>query len=102
MRPPHFMPTISIAMATYNGAKFIREQLASLAAQTRLPHEIVVSDDCSTDATVSIIEDFAATVAFPVRLHRNPTNIGVARNFERALRACSGGIVFICDQDDFW
>ena len=62
---------ISIAMATYNGERFIREQLNSLAAQTRLPDELVVVDDGSVDRTLEILEQFKRKAAFAVRIFRN-------------------------------
>jgi len=93
---------ISIAMATYNGARFIEEQLESLAAQTRLPDELVVTDDASSDGTPDIIQRFAATAPFPVRLERNPSNLGFNGNFGRALSLVRGDLVFLCDQDDIW
>lgn len=96
------MTRISIAMATYNGAAFLREQLDSFAVQSRLPHEVIVTDDCSTDATVLIVEDFARKAPFEVILSRNPTNLGYSRNFENAVRKASGDIIFISDQDDVW
>jgi glycosyltransferase involved in cell wall biosynthesis len=93
---------ISVAMATYNGARFIGEQLASLAAQSRLPDELVVSDDVSADDTLEILERFAATAPFPVRVERNSANLGFTGNFERVLSLASGDLVFISDQDDIW
>jgi hypothetical protein len=95
-------PRISIAMAAYNGERFIREQLDSFAAQTRLPDELVVCDDCSTDATVEIVEGFASEAPFSVKIHRNAENLDFARNFEKAFSICSGDIVFFSDQDDVW
>ena len=92
----------SIAMATYNGARFVREQLDSFSAQTRLPDELVVTDDCSTDDTVRVVEEFARTAPFRVALHRNPANLGYVRNFEKALSMCTGDIIFLSDQDDVW
>lgn len=94
--------SVSVALATYNGRLYLSEQLASLAAQTRLPDELVVCDDGSTDGTVGLLEDFARTAPFPVRLHRNPRNLGVLRNFEKVLSLCRGDIVFLSDQDDVW
>jgi len=93
---------ISIAMATYNGATFLREQLNSLAAQTHLPDEIVATDDGSTDSTLEVLADFAEAAPFSVRVERNPKNLGYARNFEKAARLCTGDVVFFCDQDDIW
>jgi glycosyltransferase involved in cell wall biosynthesis len=93
---------ISIAMATYNGARFLEQQLESLARQTRLPDELVVTDDASSDGTAEIVERFAATAPFPVRLERNPSNLGFNGNFGHALSRVRGDRVFICDQDDIW
>lgn len=93
---------ISIAMATYNGAKYLQEQLDSFAAQTLLPDELIVCDDGSTDRTLEIIEEFSRTVAFSVRVYRNETRLGYAANFGRAMSLCSGDVVFLSDQDDYW
>jgi glycosyltransferase involved in cell wall biosynthesis len=95
-------PRISIAMATYNGARFIEEQLDSIAAQTLLPAELVVTDDGSTDGTVGILERFASRAPFGIRVERNPARLGFNRNFERALSLCDGDLVLISDQDDIW
>lgn len=95
-------PTISVAMATYNGRTHLGEQLASLVAQQRRPDELVVCDDGSTDGTVEYLEDFARTAPFRVRIQRNPRNLGVLRNFEQALSLSEGDIVFLSDQDDVW
>ena len=93
---------ISIAMATYNGASFLNEQLESFARQTRLPDELIVTDDSSTDETLELLHAFARTAPFPVRVHRNPENLGFTRNFETALSLCTGDIIFLSDQDDVW
>ncbi len=93
---------ISIAMAVYNGDRFIGEQLESFVRQTRLPDELVVSDNASTDRTVEIVRDFAARAPFPVRLYNNDSNLGVTKNFERAIRECSGDTIFLSDCDDVW
>lgn len=94
--------TISIAMATYNGERFIGEQLRSLAAQTRRPDELVVSDDGSTDRTLAIVDEFARTAPFPVRVRRNDVQLGYGDNFLAAARACTGEWIAFCDQDDVW
>ena len=93
---------ISVAMAVYNGERFLTEQLNSLARQQRLPDELVVSDDASTDRTVEIVRDFAARVPFPVRLLIHDQNVGCTKNYERAIRECSGDVIFLCDCDDVW
>ncbi|MDT5156647.1 MAG: hypothetical protein QOC99_2943 [Acidobacteriota bacterium] len=92
----------SIAMCTYNGAGYVAEQLASIAAQTRTPDELVVCDDCSVDETVRVVERFAASVGFHVALHVNERNLGSTRNFEQAIGLCSGGLIALSDQDDVW
>lgn len=93
---------ISVAMATYDGAAFIEAQLQSLAAQDLPPFELVVCDDGSSDATPELVEAFAARAPFPVRLHRNPANLGFAANFLRAASLCKGDWIAFCDQDDVW
>lgn len=94
--------SISVAMATYNGERYLRHQLDSFAHQTRLPDELVVSDDNSTDATAQVIADFARTAPFPVRFEVNPERLGFNRNFERAITRCAGDLIFVSDQDDTW
>lgn len=96
------MTTISVAMCTHNGARYLNEQLASVLAQTRQPDELVVSDDGSADETLSIAEAFAARAAFPVKVLRAQEHLGSTRNFERALRHCRGDLVALSDQDDRW
>ncbi|WP_205974823.1 glycosyltransferase family 2 protein [Paraburkholderia sp. Tr-20389] len=93
---------ISIAMATYNGARYIRQQLDSLADQTVLPFELVVTDDGSTDDTLAIIERFAEHAPFEVRIFRNPQRLNFADNFLRAASLCRGDWIAFCDQDDVW
>lgn len=93
---------ISVAMATYNGERFIREQLESFSAQSLLPDELVVSDDCSKDRTVVIIGQWAGTAPFPVRIYRNTKRLGYSQNFARALALSHGDYIFMSDQDDIW
>jgi glycosyltransferase involved in cell wall biosynthesis len=92
----------SIAMCTYNGARHLREQLDSIAAQLRPPDELVICDDGSTDATRAIIMDFAASTSVPVRFHTNEQNLGSTKNFERAISLCTGDLIALSDQDDVW
>jgi glycosyltransferase involved in cell wall biosynthesis len=96
------MTRISIALATYNGAPFLREQLASLAAQSAMPHELQVGDDGSTDETLAILAEFAPSAPFPVHVHCNPRNLGFGENFIQTAKRCSGGWIVYCDQDDVW
>lgn len=95
-------PQLSIALASYNGERYISEQLDSIMHQTRLPDELIISDDASVDATRDIIADFTQHAPFPVRILTNDKRLGSTRNFEMAIRACRGEIIFLCDQDDVW
>lgn len=96
------VPSISVALATYNGGKFLGEQLQSIAAQTQAPHELIACDDGSTDDTLSILEAFAATAPFPVLVRRNARRLGYADNFLGAMSLCKGDYIACCDQDDLW
>lgn len=89
-------------MATYNGAKYVVEQLESFASQTRLPNELIVSDDGSSDDTVALIESFRDRAPFKVRILHNPVRSGHAQNFANALSHCTGDLICISDQDDVW
>lgn len=89
-------------MCTYNGERFLPQQLASITAQTRLPDELVVCDDRSTDRTVAIVREFAASVSFPVKVFENERNLGYSANFEAAIRRCEGDLIALSDQDDIW
>lgn len=95
-------PSISVALATYNGRAYLSEQLTSFAAQRLPPDEVVVCDDGSTDGTVELVKEFASIAPFRVRLFLNERNLGVMRNFEKALSLSEGDIVFLSDQDDVW
>jgi glycosyltransferase involved in cell wall biosynthesis len=96
------MISVSVAMATYNGENFIREQLDSLAAQQHLPSELVITDDRSSDETAAIAEEFASGAPFPVHLHRNDNRLGYRANFMRAASHCTSDLIAFCDQDDVW
>lgn len=93
---------ISIALCTYNGAKFLPAQLESYLEQTRLPDELVICDDGSHDETQSIIGSFAKNAPFAVHVHINETNLGSTKNFEKAIQLCTGDLIFLSDQDDVW
>lgn len=96
------MKTISIALATYNGSRYIKEQLDSLQHQTMLPIELVACDDASTDNTVELIKAFAATTLFPVKVFVNDFRLGYRSNFMKAASLCEGDLIAFCDQDDIW
>jgi glycosyltransferase involved in cell wall biosynthesis len=93
---------ISVALCTYNGGRFLQQQLESIAAQDRRPDELVICDDCSTDETMPIARRFAAACGFEVRLEANKRNVGSTRNFGRAVSLCRGDVIVLSDQDDVW
>ncbi|VAW45908.1 Alpha-L-Rha alpha-1,3-L-rhamnosyltransferase [hydrothermal vent metagenome] len=93
---------ISIALATYNGEKYLNEQLQSYKIQEKLPDEIISCDDVSIDATVDILEHFARGVLFKVKVIKNSKNLGYTKNFEKAISLCSGDLILLSDQDDVW
>lgn len=93
---------ISVAMCTYNGSRFLDEQLSSIKNQLRPPDELVVCDDGSRDDTVQKLQDFAKQAPFRVRIELNETNLGSTKNFEKAISLCSGEIIALADQDDIW
>jgi glycosyltransferase involved in cell wall biosynthesis len=96
------IPNISVALCSYNGAAYLGEQLASIAAQTRLLREVVVCDDRSSDASPQIAGEFAARAPVEVRIEVPPQNLGVVGNFEKAISLCRGEIIVLADQDDVW
>lgn len=95
------MPTVSIALCTYNGEKYLAQQLDSLLVQTYSDFEIVAVDDGSSDNTVALLNDYASHDA-RLRIFVNASNIGLRRNFEIAMRSCRGEFIAPCDQDDIW
>lgn len=89
-----------MALVAFNREGFLREQLHSLVGQTRLPDEVIIGDDCSTDRTVDVIREFAARAPFRVCWYVNKRNQGYSRNLERAIQFCTGDIIVLCDDDD--
>jgi len=89
-------------MCTYNGVRFLPEQLRSIAAQSVPVQEIVICDDCSEDETCGIIESFSREHPGLVRFQRNSTRLGGSQNFAQAISLCQGDIIFLSDQDDVW
>ncbi|QNE45984.1 glycosyltransferase family 2 protein [Glaciihabitans sp. INWT7] len=101
--------TVSVALCTRNGADFVVPQVESILRQSSLPIEVIVSDDASTDDTVHRIRAVFAGLPEGSREARvrlvvieNPKPLGVTKNFEQALLACSGDLIALCDQDDLW
>lgn len=94
-------PLVSIALCTYNGAAYIKQQLDSITDQSYANLEIIVCDDASADDTLKIIEEYQVTEP-RIKLFRNEKNIGYNKNFEKAFSLCSGDYIAISDQDDVW
>ncbi len=94
-------PLISIVMATYNGERFLREQLESLLSQTHADLELVICDDASADGTYALIEALAAKDK-RIRPHRNEKTLGLVSNFMKAVTLARGECVAYSDQDDVW
>lgn len=93
-------PLVSVALATWNGERFLREQLETIYTQTWKPLEVVVSDDASTDGTVSILDRYARSHG--LRYFVNPEQKGLVKNFEQAISMASGDYIALSDQDDLW
>lgn len=94
---------LSVALCTYNGRLYIEQQLDSIAGQELPVDEIVVCDDNSSDETVSIVELFSLKHSeISIKIYRNNSQLGVIKNFEKAISLCSGDIIFCSDQDDIW
>jgi len=95
------LKTISVVMCTYNGEKFIREQLDSIVSQTYPIYELIIQDDCSTDNTIEIIQEYASKYKF-IKPYKNKKNIGFNKNFKEAILKATGDYIAISDQDDIW
>lgn len=92
-------PRVSVCVATYRGARYVREQIDSILVQLGPEDEIVVVDDASPDETWEVLH----SIGDPrLRLHRNAANAGYVRTFERALTLASGDVLLLSDQDDVW
>lgn len=93
-----------IAMTTYNGEKYLKEQIDSILNQTVSDFELIVCDDVSSDSTMDILNDYAEKDD-RVHVFRNEENLGFLKNFEKAIRICldrGAEYVALSDQDDVW
>jgi len=93
---------ISVALIVYNGAKYLRTQLDSILAQTHKVDEIIVCDDASYDNTKEILDEYKKNNPNLFFFHYNNQNIGPTKNIEKAIQACTGDIIILADQDDYW
>jgi glycosyltransferase involved in cell wall biosynthesis len=94
-------PLISIAVCTYNGERYLAEQINSLLSQTWSNFEIIVVDDNSLDGTLEILKNFVAKDS-RIKLHCNSKNLGIIKNFSLCMSLCRGKFIAPCDQDDIW
>lgn len=95
--------TVSVVVATYNGEKFIKEQLNSILNQSRTPDEVLIFDDCSTDSTREMIQNFLnANDLKGWKLYINNKNVGWKSNFLNGFNKAQCDVIFLCDQDDVW
>ena len=92
---------VSIAMVTYNGEKYLREQLDSILRQTYTDFELIICDDSSSDGTWKILTEYAKKDS-RIQIHQNKSNLGFKKNFEKAVSFCRGEYIAFCDQDDVW
>lgn len=92
---------ISIALTTYNGEKYLSQQIDSILAQSIKNFELIICDDKSTDDTVKIIKQYISEDS-RIKLYVNEKNLGFKKNFEKALSLCNGEFIALCDQDDIW
>lgn len=90
---------ISVCMASYNGAFYIRQQIESILPQLSQEDELIIVDDCSVDCTIEIISSIPDN---RIQLHRNVSNKGVVKTFEEAVRLAKNEYIFLADQDDIW
>lgn len=93
---------ISVAICTYNGERFLQEQLKSIIDQTVPPDEIIICDDQSKDSSVKVAESILKRWHGEWRIFVNETNLGFKKNFPKAISLCHGDIIFLADQDDVW
>ena len=95
------MKTVSVVMCTYNGARFLREQMDSILAQDNPLHEIIVQDDGATDDTLDILNTYARQHP-QIHVYRNEERLGFNRNFHTAMLRATGDFIAPADQDDIW
>lgn len=93
---------VSVAMCTFNGSRYVGMQIDSILGQSVPVDELVVSDDGSTDGTIEIVRQKFRGLKSPQLVILEGGRLGITKNFERALSACSGDLLFLCDQDDIW
>lgn len=96
------MSCVRIVLATYNGQKFIREQIESILSNTWEEWTLEICDDGSTDRTIEIVEEYTKKYKDKIFLHQNEENLGVTRNFLEGAKRATADYIMFCDQDDVW
>lgn len=96
-----YKKTVSVVICTYNGEKYIAEQIDSILSQTYTLNEIIIQDDCSTDNTFNILERYS-NKNNRIKIFRNDKNIGFNSNFKSAVKRAKSDFIAIADQDDIW
>jgi len=94
-------PLVSIALCTYNGERYLKEQLDSIVNQSYSNIELIAVDDCSSDSTIKILKEYSQKHTF-IKVYSNTENLGYIKNFEKAMQLCNGLLIALCDQDDIW
>jgi glycosyltransferase involved in cell wall biosynthesis len=93
---------ISVAFIVYNGSQYLRAQLDSILAQTHKVDELIVYDDASSDNSKEILEEYKNKHPNLFFIHFNKQNLGPTKNIEKAIQACTGKLILLADQDDYW
>lgn len=93
---------LSVALCTYNGEKYIREQIDSIINQSHKVDEIIICDDFSTDSTNQILKEYAYKYPALISIYENKSNLRTLKNFEKSISLTSGDLIFLSDQDDIW
>ncbi len=96
------MPILSVALCTYNGEKYLDQQLNSILNQSIAIDEVIICDDSSSDNTIEIVKGFQNKFPSIIKLYINTVSLGPVKNFEKALGLCTGEIIFLSDHDDIW
>src|SRR5688572_3666270 len=90
---------VSVCMATKNGGEYLEEQINSILVQLNPEDELIISDDCSTDNTIAIVQSYKD---HRIKLFQNKIPKGISKNFETSLQLSKGDYIFLADQDDVW
>lgn len=96
------MGMVSIVMATYNGEKYLEEQIESILSSTYQDFKLYIFDDGSKDSTMDILNNYQKQYPDKINISQNETNLGVTHNFLNAINRTTADYIMLCDQDDVW